>query len=702
MITFLGTPSEAQVLGADLDTAFRQDLGLNGHFYRGFPIISSSEGGIKLDALLCTEECGVSIIHFNNERTITEDFVDHVDEVHLKVTARLSELKELTKNRRLVVPVNSITYAPLVPNNFDEDLADSVNLCRTPEQVIDSVRSETLNDSSLLQATLSRLQSLSGLKKAKKRSYITKQDSKGAVLKKLENELATLDISQTRAVLENIEGVQRIRGLAGSGKTVVLARKVAHIHSQNPNWKIAITFNSRSLKEQFKRLISQFYEDATGELPDWKMVNIIHAWGSPKTTGMYYEACCANNIKYYDYSAAKRISSAYGQEFETVCELFLEQSTDLKPIYDLILIDEAQDFSAAFLKICYEMLSEPKKLIYAYDELQNLGDSGMLSPDEIWGLDEGGNPIVTFDKAAQDIILDTCYRNPSNILTAAHALGFGIYHEPMIQMFDYPELWSEIGYEVTEGQLKENEHVRLSRTTHSSPALLKGHNTPDDILQVLNFDSTNSQAEWIAQQIEKNIKEDEILASDIVVIHPNAMKLRNEVGYLRNLLFEKEINSSIAGITASPDEFFSDNSITFTSIYRAKGNEAAMVYIMHAEYCNTEYELSKKRNILFTAMTRTKAWLRICGVGSRFEGLISEYKKVQENNFSLNFRYPTEDERLKMRVVNRDMTSSEKRRVNAAKRSAENLSNLLDGEVSLEDIPEAVRNALLAKLSQGK
>ncbi|WP_181314735.1 hypothetical protein [Photobacterium phosphoreum] len=122
---------------------------------------------------------------------------------------------------------------------------------------------------------------------------------------------------------------------------------------------------------------------------------------------------------------------------------------------------------------------------------------------------------------------------------------------------------------------------------------------------------------------------------------------------------------------------------------------------MHAEYCNTDYELSKKRNILFTAMTRTKAWLRICGVGSYFDGILSEYNNVVENDFSLDFRYPTEIERQKMRVVNRDMTSSEKRRVNAAKRSAENLSNLLDGEVSLEDIPEDIRKALLAKLTQG-
>lgn len=700
MISFLGTPSVNQVVGSQLETFLGQDVGLEGYFYRGFPIISSSEGGIKLDAMLCTEECGVTIIHYLDERDVTEDFVEHVDEVHLKVQARLSELKVLTKNRQLIVPVTSLTYAPRVPMGFDDDTADAVQLCRTPQEVLESVKQVEFKHPELLSPTLSRLQSLSSLKKTKKRNYIKSPDSKGAVLKKLENELATLDVSQTRAVLESIEGVQRIRGLAGSGKTVVLARKVAHIHSQNPNWKIAVTFNSRSLKEQFKRLITQFYEDATGEKPDWDMVNIVHAWGSPSTTGIYYEACCDNNVRYYDFQSSRRISSGYGTEFQSVCERFLDEVSTIKPVYDVCLIDEAQDFSSAFLKICYGMLKEPKKLIYAYDELQNLGDSGMLSPEDIWGHDEQGNPIVTFDKASQDIILDVCYRNPGSILTAAHALGFGVYHQPMIQMFDYPELWGEIGYEVIDGDLKENHPVKLSRSSHSSPALLSGHNSTQEILQVGKFQSATEQAEWIAEQIEKNIKEDEILPSDILVIHPNARYLRNEVGYLRSLLFEKEINSSIAGVTASPDEFFSDDSITFTSIYRAKGNEAAMVYIMHAEYCNTDFELSKKRNILFTAMTRTKAWLRICGVGSAFDGIQSEFQHVIDKEFSLEFRYPTEQEREKMRVVNRDMTSAEKRRVNQARRNAENLSILLDGEVSLEDIPEEVRQALVAKLSQ--
>ena len=59
-------------------------------------------------------------------------------------------------------------------------------------------------------------------------------------------------------MIETVEGVQRIRGLAGSGKTVVLALKAAYLHAQHPEWKIAVTFNTRSLKGQLRQLINTF------------------------------------------------------------------------------------------------------------------------------------------------------------------------------------------------------------------------------------------------------------------------------------------------------------------------------------------------------------------------------------------------------------------------------------------------------------
>ena len=61
-----------------------------------------------------------------------------------------------------------------------------------------------------------------------------------------------------RAAFEIPDGPQRIRGLAGSGKTVVLALKAAYLHSQHPSWHIAVTFYTRALAQQYKEMITNF------------------------------------------------------------------------------------------------------------------------------------------------------------------------------------------------------------------------------------------------------------------------------------------------------------------------------------------------------------------------------------------------------------------------------------------------------------
>ena len=698
MIEFFGIESGNIALIRMFEDALAAKPNVSGQYFRGFPVVYLSESNLKLNGLLCSPDLGVVICHVTEEAQLNDDYLDSLDQIHMKFKSKLAEVKSLRINRKLHVPINTIVFCPNV-QNAEEFSGEDIQFTSRIEDVTNSFMDIQWEHPECLNALLSNIQSLSKLKNTKKRLSVENDESKGSVLKKLDNMLSVLDPCQLRAVLENIDGVQRIRGLAGSGKTIVLARKVAHIHSQKPDWKIAVTFNSRSLKEQFRNLIEAFSDE---DGIDWKKIDIIHAWGGTSTKGLYYEACLAHNIPFHDLNSSKSIRKFDEEAFQSVCRNFLGNKTKDVKLYDFILVDEAQDFSSEFLQICYSLLDENKRLVYAYDELQSLSDRSMPSPEDIWGADENGKPIVTFQSKEQDVTLDICYRNPGVVLSSAHALGFGIYHNPMIQMFDYEGLWEEIGYEVLDGKLAEGERVILGRTQKSSPSLLSGHNSIDEIINFVDFEAKKEQSEWIAQQIIKNIKEDELLLSDILVIHPDATKMRSEVGYIRGILFDAGINSSIAGVTSSPDEFFSDDSVTFTSIFRAKGNEAAMVYIMDSQYCNLSNRKAWRRNILFTAMTRTKAWLRVCGVGQLFQDLKNEFEAVKQNGFRLEFVYPTAAERETMRVVNRDMTSAERRRVNEAKRSAANLNTLLDnGTVNIEDIPLEVREQLIRKLMGG-
>jgi len=42
-------------------------------------------------------------------------------------------------------------------------------------------------------------------------------------------------------------------------------------------------------------------------------------------------------------------------------------------LWDVILVDEAQDFGPEFLNMCREALTSQNRLIWAYDEAQDLG-----------------------------------------------------------------------------------------------------------------------------------------------------------------------------------------------------------------------------------------------------------------------------------------------------------------------------------------
>ena len=59
-----------------------------------------------------------------------------------------------------------------------------------------------------------------------------------------------------------------------------------------------------------------------------------------------------------------------------------------------------------------------------------------------------------------------------------------------------------------------------------------------------------------------------------------------------------------------------------------------MVYIMNAQDCFSALSLGTlalKRNRLFTAITRAKAWVRVVGIGKQMDGLKAEWEKLSAN-----------------------------------------------------------------------
>jgi len=710
MIEIIKGSTQKPISSAQLINAFSEAKELNGLLYVGYPIFSTPEGRYPIDAILISPEKGVVLIHIVEGRILPNNYQGIQDDIYNKLEAKLRNHKTLMEGRNLDVPISVLTFAPAVTTQQDGD--DKYPVCST-DNIITTLGSIENKEFEKYNHLLSVLQSISTIRKGIKKRNIAKSDSRGAKLQKLEDSIANLDNQQGRAVIETIDAVQRIRGLAGSGKTIVLALKAAYLHSQHPEWKIAVTFNTRSLKGQFKRLITTFTIEQTGEEPEWENLKIIHAWGSGsgEREGIYYNFCKQNEIEYFDYGRAKS-NFGWGREFDGACSNALGAAKKILPLYDVILIDEAQDFPPSFLRLCFSVLGDKKRMVYAYDELQSLNSRSLPSPEEIFGYDQHGSPLITLTEQSQDIILEKCYRNSKPVLTTAHALGFGIFRDKdpktgtgLIQMFDDPQLWEDVGYSVVSGRLEDGIKVTLERTENSSPAFLANHSDIDDLMQFYSFGTEENQIQWVVEEIKRNLSEDELRVDDIIVINPDPLKTKNAVGPIRAELFKHKINSHLAGVDTTPDIFFYPemDSIAFTGIYRAKGNEAGMVYIINAQDCYESFgSLATVRNQLFTAITRSKAWVRVLGVGPNMDKLKEEFERVKKNAFRLTFVYPNAELRTKLNIVNRDMSEAEKKNLKKADKSLHELLESVErGDVHIDDLDagqvEKLKKFLLEK-----
>ncbi|MCW5729366.1 MAG: DEAD/DEAH box helicase [Alphaproteobacteria bacterium] len=681
---------------------------VRGEVFTGYPLIATPDGKYSIDATLVSPSMGIVLFDLI-EGPDVEGYAERQDDLLNKIEARLKLHRDLVRGRELLVKLSAISFAPGLANV--EVAAEEGHPLVNEQGLAAALNKIVWNDGTddLYRMTLSAIESLSSIRKSGSKREVKREDSRGAKLKRLEDSIATLDHRQNKAVIETVEGVQRIRGLAGSGKTIVLALKAAYLHTQHPDWRIAVTFHTRSLKEQFRRLINNFCIGQSGDQPDWTRIRVVNAWGAPggdARDGIYYEYCRATGTEFLDFRSA---SSEYGgseKAFDGACQAALVNASDLAQLYDVILVDEAQDFAPSFLKLCFSMLKPPKRLVYAYDELQNLSGTSLPPPEEIFGNDQHGRPLVTFgNDRRRDVILQKCYRNSRPVLVSAHGLGFGIYRDApqdtetgLVQMFDHPALWEEIGYNVQSGQLAKGQQVVLERTAETSPRFLEEHSEIDDLVQFISFESEKQQNAWLVQQIQSNLNDDELRHDDIIVIHPDPRTARGSTGPIRKQLFEAGVQTHLAGVDTDADVFFRTDtpSVTFTGIFRAKGNEAGMVYVVNAQDCNgSRAGLASLRNRLFTAITRSKAWVRILGFGPQMQGLIDEFSALRQHNFVLDFRYPDDAVLGKLRIVHRDLSPQGRQRLEQQKNYVNNLlGDLESGRLHPEDLDKATREKL--------
>ena len=227
MLNIIMGATQKPLASEELKKFFTENQNLEGYLYIGYPIIGTVEGAFPIDALWISREHGLVIFNLVENKDI-ENYQDVQDDCANKIEAKLKGYKQLVEKRNLCVDINVLTFAPKLKKieKFDEDypLVNSETLYKILDSYI-------WNKNEYYEDLISVLQAISTIRKGKKRRVVMNSHSRGWKLKALEDSIANLDNQQSKAVIETVDGVQRIRGLAGSGKTIVIALKAAYLHA---------------------------------------------------------------------------------------------------------------------------------------------------------------------------------------------------------------------------------------------------------------------------------------------------------------------------------------------------------------------------------------------------------------------------------------------------------------------------------------
>lgn len=632
-----------------------------GTLYLGYPVLATADDRVEIDALLVSKSHGLIAFRFSDRRPASESdwtaLSDEQDRIFNVLESHLSRHESLRRGRKFLVDIIAITVLPAsdAPGISTDSIFASMDELAGLVQEQAPVAEDTYRK---LEAALQRVTTI---RPAKRRAEVVNEDSRGATMKIIESGIANLDFWQKRAAIETPDGPQRIRGLAGSGKTIVLALKAALLHAQNENWVIGVTFWSQSLYQQFEDLIKRFSFAHMDDLPDPERLMVMHAWGSRAREGIYMRIADALGVTPSSFAIAER---KYGRDeaFAGICTELLDvaRRTPVTPIFDALLIDEAQDLPDAFFQLIYMFTKDPKRVVWAYDELQKLDEAAMSGLSDMFGVTASNDPLVTVEnregEPRRDIVLPVCYRNTPWALATAHAVGFGIYRDGgLVQHFDDPRQWEVIGYQRNSGALSAGSTVELERSTVSTPQYFADRLTSEDAVVIRgDFADEEMQDKWVAQQILNDIGPGELEHDDILLVLPSAYTSKKRYARLARVLDDAGIPSHLVGVGSSRDEVFVRGSVAVAHIYRAKGNEAPMVYVLDAQYAGAVFNEVTRRNTIFTAITRSKAWVRVCGYGPGMDGIAAEVEAVRAADFKLRFKIPTTAELADIRRVNAD------------------------------------------------
>lgn len=403
------------------------------------------------------------------------------------------------------------------------------------------------------------------------------------------HDIKAMDLHQENLAKQIGDKNRLIRGVAGSGKTLILASRAKILTKEHPDWKILILCYNISLARNIEQLIhhmmtepdSLFDFDFSGEGSEIKnkvhniKVRNFHSW-------------LKNDLKLSENHIPSMIEK-------------LKNGEAILPTYDAIMIDEGQDFGSEWFSLVSQLLNpETKSLLLVEDRAQTIYKRKKSYVQDIGLSFQGRSKVLSIN-----------YRNTAQIVKFA---------------WDFYQTHS-----VLKNKVITREHEgdiiapQSTRRKGLEPAIVK-------------VDRFMKEAKIVAKQINKLHEQKKVPFSEMLILYRvKRMHQMNYIDVLTRALKEEGIDYYWMTESNDSKRNFNkdDGKVKISTIDSSKGLDFQAVFIVNVDNMPFSLQEDKEREVslLYIGMTRAKEYLCLSYSGESeftkyFDEVLMQRKEV--------------------------------------------------------------------------
>ncbi|GAA0343246.1 nuclease-related domain-containing DEAD/DEAH box helicase [Bacillus carboniphilus] len=402
------------------------------------------------------------------------------------------------------------------------------------------------------------------------------------------HDIKAMDLHQENLAKQIGSQNRLIRGVAGSGKTLILASRAKLLAKEHPDWNILILCYNISLARSIEQMIHHMMKE-----PD-------SLFDFDFTSGEEVIQSNPHNIKVRNFHAwLKNDLNIQERDIPTIIEK-LEKGEAILPMYDAVLIDEGQDFEGDWFQLVSNLLNpDTKSLLLVEDRAQTI-----YKRKRSYVQDTG----LSFQGRSK--VLSINYRNTAQIVKFA----WEFYQNKS-------KLKNKVVSKEHEGEIIAPQSTRRKG---AEPAIIK-------------TDNFFHEAKFVARQIKKLHEEKKVPLSEILILYRVKKTYKMDyISVLRRSLEQDGIGYYWLTENSETKRAFEkdDNRVKISTIDSSKGLDFQAVFIVNIDNMPFALEEDKEReaSLLYIGMTRAKEFLCLSYSGesefTRYLDQVEAHKKL--------------------------------------------------------------------------